>query len=245
MGMKQREQIPLYGRIAEQLRAEIYAVSPGTPVAPEQELVRRFGVSRGTIRQAIGMLAQEGLVVRTKGRGTFRANLSLDQDVYCINASSSRQIRSLGAKSGISELSSTLVRATAPLADLLSIPHGSQVRRVTRVRTLDGRPFVLGVAYVRADLLPKFHKDRYKTSLIDLLQDTFHLHLCERGCVCSAIAANDEDAAALQVQPGMPLLEARLTCSAVGHGPLMIDTFHFRPDYRLYLEVGKAIRPDP
>jgi len=239
------ERLPLYGRIAEQLRAEIYAASPGTPVAPEQELARRFGASRGTIRQAIGMLAQEGLIVRTKGRGTFRANLSLDRDIYCINTTSSQQIREFGAKSGISELSSTLVRATAPIADALSIPHGSQVRKVARVRTIDGRPCVCGVAYVRADLLPKFHKDRYKTSLIDLLQDTFHLHLCERGCVCSAIAATDEDAAALQILPGTPLLEARLTCSAVGHGPLLIDTFHFRPDFRLYLEVGKAIRPDP
>ncbi len=239
------ERLPLYGRIAEELRAEIYAASPGTPVTPEQELARRFGASRGTVRQALAVLVREGLVVRAKGRGSFRADPFSERDVYQINASASQRIREFGVNSSLSNLSSTLVRATAPIADVLLIPHGTKVRKVTRVRTLDGRPCVRCVAYVRADLLPKFHKNQYKTSLLDLLQDTYHLHLCERGCVCSAIAANDEDAAALGVLPGTPLLEAQLTCSVVGNGPLLIDTFHFRSDFRLYLEVGKAIRPDP
>lgn len=230
--------LPLYVRIAEELYAEVLALPPGAPLQPEQELVRRFGASRGTVRQAIASLVREGLIVRSKGRGSFRMSTPAE-DIYQIDNSSSRVIRSFGARSQISKLSSTLVRATAPLADALGVPHGSRVRRIERIRTIDGQPFVAGVAFVRADLLPKFPKEQYRTSLLDLLEKTYRLHLCDRKCACSAIAATEEDAAALDVPIGTPLLEARLTCSVVGRGPLMIDTFHFRPDFRLYLEVGK------
>ena len=234
--------MPLYARIAEELRANVLTLKPGEAMETEQELVNRYGASRGTIRQAIDNLVREGLIVREKGRGTFRTKKDGDQEIYYISGISSRTILEFGSYSGIRNLSSTLVRATAALADELHIPHGSQVRRISRIRTLNGRSCVIGVAYVRADLLPKFKKEQYRTSLIDMLETTYRLRLCDRSCACAAVPANEWEAAELNVQEGAPLLEARLTCSAAGKGPLMIDTFHFRPDFRLFLEVGKAIR---
>ena len=41
------------------------------PVDPEQELEDRYKVSRNTIRLALGMLANEGMITSTPGRGTF------------------------------------------------------------------------------------------------------------------------------------------------------------------------------
>ena len=46
-------------------------LAPGDRMPSEAELTRRFGVSRVVIRQALGILEEEGLVIRVKGKGTF------------------------------------------------------------------------------------------------------------------------------------------------------------------------------
>ncbi len=66
--------IPLYFQIAQRLRAEL-ATTPlsSGPLYTEEELGRRFGVHRLTIRQALKELERDGLVYRQRGVGTFRA----------------------------------------------------------------------------------------------------------------------------------------------------------------------------
>lgn len=64
---------PLYRQVAARIRAAVdgreYGVDGRLP--PEAELANRFGVSRGTLRQALGTLVREGLVATVPGRGTF------------------------------------------------------------------------------------------------------------------------------------------------------------------------------
>lgn len=61
----------LYERVADALRAEIEGgqLRPGATVAPEQELAERHGVSRQTVRQALQLLTNEGLLSSGRGRG--------------------------------------------------------------------------------------------------------------------------------------------------------------------------------
>jgi GntR family transcriptional regulator len=61
---------PRYLAVMEALRAEIAAAAPNTILATEQQLARRFGVSRLTLRRALGVLERSGLVSRQRGRGT-------------------------------------------------------------------------------------------------------------------------------------------------------------------------------
>jgi GntR family transcriptional regulator len=64
---------PKYQRIADVLRAAIVSGEwpPGQKVPPETALLDRFGVSLPTLRQAIGVLRAEGLLVSRHGVGTF------------------------------------------------------------------------------------------------------------------------------------------------------------------------------
>ena len=67
--------IPLYSQLVSIIKRNISAgtLSPGALLPSEAELCRTFDVSRSTVRQAIGALEAEGLVVRKQGRGTFVA----------------------------------------------------------------------------------------------------------------------------------------------------------------------------
>ena len=67
--------VAMYRQLAEQLREAIAhgIYKPGEKIPAELQLIRRFGVSRITARQAVDALAREGLVNRKQGKGTFVA----------------------------------------------------------------------------------------------------------------------------------------------------------------------------
>lgn len=64
---------PLYVQLANVLRAMIESgeLQPRAPLPSESYLQQEHGVSRGTVRMAVAILRDEGLVVTIGGRGTF------------------------------------------------------------------------------------------------------------------------------------------------------------------------------
>src|SRR5437870_5392849 len=70
---KALESIPRYRQVAEQLRRDVAAgrYAPGDRLPSEGDLARAFSVSRGTLRQALGELAGDGLLQTVPGHGTF------------------------------------------------------------------------------------------------------------------------------------------------------------------------------
>ena len=65
--------IPLYCQLKQHLLDEIESGGwkPGELIPGDVELQRLYGVSRTTVRQALGELSSEGRVIRSRGRGTF------------------------------------------------------------------------------------------------------------------------------------------------------------------------------
>jgi GntR family transcriptional regulator len=69
----ERNYIPLYRQMDAILRDQMAGgqLQPGSRCPPEAELCLQYGVSRATVRQALGALERDGLIERTAGRGTF------------------------------------------------------------------------------------------------------------------------------------------------------------------------------
>lgn len=79
--MRQREgDPPLYTQIKQHLEAEIRSgrLRPGDRIPSEADLARTFKVSRITSKQALALLAREGLVLRIPGKGSYVAQESTD-----------------------------------------------------------------------------------------------------------------------------------------------------------------------
>jgi GntR family transcriptional regulator len=64
---------PMYTQLADILREMITSgeLEPRSPLPSESYLQQEHGIARGTVRMAIGVLRNEGLVVTISGRGTF------------------------------------------------------------------------------------------------------------------------------------------------------------------------------
>jgi DNA-binding GntR family transcriptional regulator len=66
-------EIPIYKQLANLIRAQIESgeLAPGAMVPSEQTLMQRHGIARDTVRHAMDVLRDEGLVITTPGKGTF------------------------------------------------------------------------------------------------------------------------------------------------------------------------------
>lgn len=227
--MTKAGEIPQYMRIADTLRIRLRQLPVGAPFQTEQELTDEFGVSRGTVRQALDVLVHEGLLQRTQGRGSFRTKPNDMPYLFSLERNFADSIREIGTNSSIRKLSVMLVPASQEIAKILNVPRGTKVRRVTRIRTVEGEPFAYGVAYLRTDLIPAFYKRDYSTSLSTMLHTKLDVHFESRQCECYAAAADAEIAEALSIPEGSPILKLSFFCRAYGGEPMLLDTFCFPP----------------
>jgi GntR family phosphonate transport system transcriptional regulator len=74
---------PIWTAIAATLRSEIAEglYPSGSKIPTEAVLAKRFGVNRHTVRQALGALAQEGLVYARRGAGVFVTAIATDYPI--------------------------------------------------------------------------------------------------------------------------------------------------------------------
>jgi GntR family transcriptional regulator len=130
--------------LAQELRTRILAGEwrPGDRIPSEPELARREAVSRSSMRAAITMLEEDGVVSRKHGSGTYVTyRPALPHDLGR-NFGVSSLIRSTGMEPGTVEASSGAVPAPAAVAEALGVPEGAPVSSLRRVRTADGRRVV-------------------------------------------------------------------------------------------------------
>lgn len=142
---------PLYRQLAADLRARIQAgeFTPSDPIPTEAQLSAGYRTSRITVRHAMSLLEQEGLVHREQGRGSFVRPRAIAVGPRRLT-SFSQELLERGARHGSRLISVTQVPAPAD-AQLDLGPSGSCVR-IERVRKADDRPIALQVTHLPAEL---------------------------------------------------------------------------------------------
>lgn len=235
--MKPVNELPLYLRIADDLRTKLLLLPVGAPFTTEQALAEEYGVARGTIRQALNVLVQEGILTRAQGRGSFRSESDDSQYNVMLSKELTDSIRKIDENSSLRGLSITVISATPAVAELLHVPHGAKVRRVTRVRTVDGVPYAYCIAHLRTDTVPTFFKRDYKSSLGNLIRCDLKVHIEARHCDLFAVAADETVAEALSIPVGTPVMKIVLLVFGRDQEPLLSDVFYFPSSQALHFEV--------
>src|SRR4051812_38886099 len=126
---------PLYRMIAEQIETRIaagrYAV--GSPLPPEPALEHEFGVSRITIRQALGLLKRRGFLVSRSGAGTLvRSDGSQPKSVMI--SGTIRDLIYYGAETTYAPLDQGLVAPPVAIAKAFALEKRARVYRFCGVR---------------------------------------------------------------------------------------------------------------
>src|SRR5450432_2259069 len=125
----------LYQKVAEDIRAGIAAgeYAASTKLPSESELAKRYGVSRGTIRQAFAALRADGMI--TSRRGARRVVFGGPRvQSFGELLSFSRWARAMGEEPGGRVVSLERRPATAAEATRLAVPDDAPVYFLMRVR---------------------------------------------------------------------------------------------------------------
>jgi len=153
--LDRRPGLALYAAVEEALEALIKErrLAPGDALPAEQELQTLFGVSRATVRQALGQLERRRIVERHQGRGTFLAIPTMELSLPQLTGFS-EQVRARG------------MRPTSRLADYRAVnrardrdahffPTNTPLVRITRVRCANDVPIGIHIAYLPQEIVER------------------------------------------------------------------------------------------
>jgi GntR family transcriptional regulator len=200
--------LPLYHQLYELLRNKIRRREwkPGVLMPSESKLMVQYGVSRVTVRQAFEALANDGLVYRQRGRGTFVAHPRIEQGLTRI-ITFTEDMRQRGFRPGTEVLSATIIPAPEKVANTLQVSLGEEVVRLVRLRLADDEPMSIEEAYLIHKYCPGLLDRDYRAApLREVLDREFGLRWGRSKQTIRAVAASKETADHLRIPAGSPLL---------------------------------------
>ncbi len=214
---------PLYQQIKTLLTRSLQGGEwrPGEAIPSEVELAARFRVSQGTVRKAIDALADENLLVRRQGKGTFVATHAEEKTRF-------RFLRLTPDDGGAGEVERRFIhclrlRAPAGVAGALALRTGDAVVQVRRVLSFRGRPVVLDDIWLPGQPFKGLTAERladYEGPMYGLFESEFGVRMIRADEKLRAAAADADSAALLDVPVGAPLLSVERLAYTYGEQPV-------------------------
>jgi GntR family transcriptional regulator, N-acetylglucosamine utilization regulator len=171
--------VPLHHQVYLDLRAALDRGEwrSGDRLPTERDLALRYGCSLITVRRALGELAREARIERTRGRGTFVTRPSIRLDMGG-SLSFADEMADQGHVAGTRLVASRTETAASAVAAALGIEPGAPTLYLERLRLADEEPLLLEQVHLPADRFPALlGADLEHASLYELLASRYDTHV--------------------------------------------------------------------
>lgn len=236
-----RPHMPLHAQLRDALQRQILEgqLQPGDRLPSEAVLADTHGVSRITVRNALGALQGAGLIVRQQGRGAFVAPPVGAQQRLDHLQGLGAALEARGQQVHNKRLRMRTCKAPSHVGRALGLPADAPVIHMTVLRYVDRvalsvnqsyYPLVLGERLARLDLSSR--------DLIEVLERDLGLPVVRAELDISACAMPIPAARWLGVAHGSPALKVQRVLVGAADQPIQVETIVFRSDafsYRLSL----------
>lgn len=214
-----------YQEIADELRTRAKAAPAGAVLPSEAELSAEFGASRVTVRRALELVRDDGLIAARQGFGWFVSTEPVRQHLGQLGTIESQL-------EGSGKLAARRIEEFAfvqPPARVRRILRGvDEVLRVKRVNLADGEPFAVVTVWCPASLGRTLSRaDVERRPFYELLG----IELRGATQTIGADLAEPDDAGLLEIPVGSPLLRCRRVTTDVSGEPVLVSE-HVFPAHR-------------
>lgn len=234
--MKLKKGSPRHKQISEWLRQQIEEghFQADQKLPSENELCKKFDVSRVTVRKALQTLENEGHIYRSQGLGSFVSDDRPRQSLIELT-DFEEDMQRAGLEPSSSVIDFKTVAATDQIASLLNIDPDSTAVRLDRLRLGDDQPIAFDITW-----LPMFYGqliegyDLQEETIYGILEEDFDIPVEKGHFRIEAENASEEIAKHLQVEPGAALLLIDRLSLTVGDKPVYYQKRYYRSDRIVY-----------
>ena len=234
--------IPLYYQLERTLRKRILTgkITPSGQFPTERQLGEEFGVSRITVRQALMILEDEGLLSREQGRGTFvtrRNGVRLPYELYGYVD----DLFFLGAQSRLALNGKKLIRVDSQVASDMGMEEGGEVYLFEGIRIFKGKHNAFFQAYLPKEVGGRIPLKELNTPFLIAAVERVSLEIVKRAHqTITAAVATRRLASVMKLKAGHPLLVIKRIYFSKRGNVLEMAVTHFPGD--IYQSVAKLER---
>lgn len=211
---------------------------PGDLIPSEIELAARFKVSQGTVRKAVDELAQENLVIRRQGKGTFVATHTEQQVRYrFLKLHPDIPGQQDAGRSRRNVMDCRRVRSTADVARALQLRSGDAVMQVRRVLSFDGRATILEDLWLPGQAFRRLTAQQMASHdgpTYALFENEFGVRMVRAEEKIRAVLPDASQAELLNVTPSTPLLSVERIAFTYNDIPMELRRGLYRTDSHHY-----------
>ncbi|MCU0972451.1 MAG: GntR family transcriptional regulator [Burkholderiales bacterium] len=228
---------PLYRQIKSLITQSLMAGEwgPGEPIPSEIELAGRFSVSQGTVRKAINELADQNLLIRHQGKGTFVASHAEERRKYYFTRIAPDSGEDVHPTPELLEC--RRAKADAVTARLLDLAPGAGIFVVRRRFRIADQLVEFEEVRVPASLFRGLSSGiiaRHECKLYSMYESQFGVRIIEVRERIKAVLPADEESWLLQVLPTTPLLRVDRVAFTFGDKPVEIRASLFNTTHHHY-----------
>lgn len=203
---------PLYQQVRELLLARIASGvwRPAESLPSEQTLAGELGVSHGTVRKALDSLAADNLVERRQGKGTFVVEHTQESAHFRFF----KIAHATGERAMPGCRKATITRRAAKAGERLrlGVEDGAEIFQIKRDRTIAEKVSVRELIVVPGALFNGLDAmNPLPNTLYTFYQAKFGVSIVSASEQIQAVSANREDAEALSIAAGAPILQVDRT----------------------------------
>ncbi len=201
--------IPLYRQASERILQRLQANEwrEGDALPNEFELAAQHKVSQGTMRKALDLLVEEGILLRRQGAGTF---VAARQDFIGEACAAQLGEPSVQEKIRFEFVGITRIHASAQIAEELALRRNTPLWQVTRLLRVKASLFAVDQAFLPEFLFPSLDAKRlqqWRANLKQMCLIDFGVHVIEKKVRYRAVLPSQEISRFLQLARDIPLLE--------------------------------------
>ena len=233
--------VPLYVQSAESLLEQIVTgkLSPEEQLPSERELSKQLNVSRMTLRAALRVLNNKGLLDRRPGDGTYIAKPKIERQAdKLVPFTEGMRKRGYQVSARLIVLEQRL--AEVSIASKLNIPVSSLVYYCQRLRLINQEPVMLEQFSMPVHRFPDLENyDLEKRSFYGIAESEYGISIRQAQQSLEAVAATEFEADLLGIEPGAPLMLERRLAFDPDDRPVECGNDLYRGDhFRFVTEVA-------
>lgn len=181
----------------------------GMRLPDERSLADYYGVSRSSMKRALGLLADQGIVFKKRGSGTFINPLYLkNQALFQYEGSNlglTDSFRMPGKKQTIKLLDFHVIKASSEIAQDLFLNENDFVYEFKRLRLLDKQPFLIETGYLPIKIMPELRPEILQSSLFNYLEDEQNKTVTKAFLNITVEPSNKEDREQMKLKDTEPV----------------------------------------